>query len=74
MWTAAPNCGVLLQRARVGRVAHSQAVPHREKTLTLYTYDYITTYRPVIVAGGGQRVHQVYRDHICDCDCHPGDG
>ena len=27
--------GVLLQRACVGRVAHSQEVPHREETLTL---------------------------------------
>ena len=31
------RAGVLLQRARVGRVAHSQEVPHREETLTIYT-------------------------------------
>ena len=29
------RAGVLLQRACVGRVAHSQEVPHREETLTL---------------------------------------
>ena len=33
------GAGVLLQRARVGRVVHSQKVPHREETLSLYTYD-----------------------------------
>ena len=31
--------GVLLQRACVGRVAHSLEVPHQEEMLTLYTYD-----------------------------------
>ena len=33
------GAGVLLQRARVGRVAHSQKVPHQEETLSLYTID-----------------------------------
>ena len=31
------RAGVLRQRACVGRVAHSQEVPHREETLTIYT-------------------------------------